>query len=74
MALFLGYLQGVRGVGILRSFWCRVLDSDPEGIARLASTASMTGLIRFRRAGDVMDVGFPNLLTSTERDMLNEQD
>lgn len=72
MALFLGYLQGIRGPGILRTFWCQVLDATPEVIARIASIASMSGLIRFRMAGDVIDISFPDLLTATEIEALHE--
>jgi hypothetical protein len=74
MALFLGYLQGIRGPGILRSFWCQALDAPPEVLARIASTASMSGLIRFRMAGDVIEVSFPDILTATEFEALHEQD
>jgi hypothetical protein len=72
MALFLGFLQGIRGPGILRSFWCQALDAPPEVLARIASTASMSGLIRFRMAGDVIDVSFPEILTATEIEALHE--
>ena len=74
MALFLGYLQGMRGPGLLRSFWCQALDASPEVLARTASTASMSGLIRFRIAGDVIDLGFPDLLTAHELKRLHEPD
>jgi hypothetical protein len=74
MALFLGYLQGVRGPGVLRSFWCQALDASPEVLARIASSASMAGLIRFRIAGDVIDLGFPDFLTANELKLLNEPD
>lgn len=74
MAMFLGFLQGVRGPGILKSFWCQVLDAGPDVLARIASTASMSGLIRFRMAGDVIDVGFPDLLTAKEMEVMHESD
>jgi hypothetical protein len=74
MAMFLGFLQGIRGPGILRSSWCQVLDTTPDVLARIASTASMSGLIRFRMAGDVIDIGFPDLLTANEIEMLHESD
>lgn len=72
MALFLGYLQGNRGPGILLSFWSQALDAPPEVLARIASTASMSGLIRFRMAGDVIDIGFPDLLTANEMEVMHE--
>lgn len=74
MALFLGFLQGMRGPGVLRSFWCQVLDASPETLARIASTASMSGLIRFRMAGEVIDIGFPDLLTANEMEVMHEPD
>ena len=74
MALFLGFLQGMRGPGVLRSFWCQVLDASSEMLARTASAASMSGLIRFRMAGDVIDIGFPDLLTANEMEVMHEPD
>lgn len=72
MALLLGYLQGFRGTGVLTSFWCRVLDSSPQQISQIASTASMAGLLTFRNAGEVVEVSFPNLLTTKELDLIHE--
>jgi len=72
MALFLGFLQGMRGPSILRSFWCQVLDERPETLARIASSASMSGLIRFRIAGEAIEVGFPGQLSASEMEALNE--
>ena len=72
MALFLGYLEGRRGTGILSTFWCSVLDSNEESIATIASSASMSGLLRFRRAGDVMEIGFPELLSAQELSLIHE--
>lgn len=66
LALFLGYLQGIRGPGILQTFWCRVLDAPPAELSRIAATASMLGGLRFRQAGDVVDVSFPSLVSLTE--------
>lgn len=72
MAIFLGYLQGMKGTGILGTLWCRVLDSSEDEIANLASRAAMSGLLRFRRAGDVIEVGFPDLLSAKELSMIHE--
>lgn len=74
LALFLGYLQGRRGPGILNTFWTKALDCPPERIKAMASTASLSGLIRFRSAGDVLDIGFPDLLTQSELEKLHEPD
>lgn len=65
-ALFLGYLQGLRGPAVLRTLWCQALDASPEALSNLASRASMSGVMRFRHAGDVIDISFPDLLTKQE--------
>src|ERR1035437_3881502 len=66
MALLLGYLQGLRGPALLRTTWCEVLDSTPETLSALATRASMAGFMRFRQAGDVIEITFPDLLTKQE--------
>ena len=66
MALFLGYLQGIRGPGILKTFWTGVLDATTEELSRIATAASMSGALRFRRAGDVVEVSFPDLISAAE--------
>lgn len=66
LALLLGYLQGLRSVGLFHTLWCQVLDSSPEALAVLASRASMSGLLRFRQSGDVIEISFPDLLTQAE--------
>jgi hypothetical protein len=68
MALFLGYLQGLRGAGLLRTLWCEVLDSTPEVLAGIASRASLSGLMRFRQLGDVIEISFPDLLSNAENE------
>lgn len=65
-ALLLGYLQGLRSSGLFHTLWCQVLDSSPEALAGLASRASMSGLLRFRQSGDVIEISFPDLLTQAE--------
>lgn len=69
MALFLGYLQGLRGPALFSTLWCEVLDSSPEALASLASRASQSDLMRFRQSGDVIEIGFPNLLSKAENEL-----
>lgn len=69
MALFLGYLQGLRGAGLFQTIWCEVLDSTPETLSSLAARASAAGLLRFRQSGDVIEIGFPDLLTKAEDEL-----
>lgn len=57
-ALFLGYLSGARGNGLFTTLWARLLDIPPARAHDLAFEASRRGWIDYRRAGDVVDVGF----------------
>lgn len=66
MALLLGYLQGLRGPSVLRTIWCETLDSTPEALSALATRASLAGYLRFRHAGEVVEISFPDLLTKQE--------
>lgn len=66
MALLLGYLQGLRGPSVLRTAWCDVLDSTPETLAAMATRSSLAGHMRFRQAGEVIEISFPDLLTKQE--------
>lgn len=70
MALFLGYLQGLRGAGLFRTLWCEVLDSTPETLTALAGRASAAGFMRFRKSDDVIEIGFPDLLTVAENERI----
>lgn len=72
MALLLGYLQGVRGAGLLSTFWMRILGLTPEAVPPLATNAVDLGLLTFQSAGDVVSVSFPSLLTAREKSLLNE--
>lgn len=69
MALFLGYLQGLRGPALFTTLWCEVLDSSPEALSALASRAAQSDLLRFRQSGDVIEIGFPSLLSKAENEL-----
>lgn len=66
-ALLLGYLLGLRGVLLFKSPWCRILDTGHEELIALAGDAKRLGLLDLKHAGDVVEVGFPTLLTEEER-------
>ena len=72
-ALFLGYLDGSRGGALFTTEYTRLLDCPPQRIVELAEDASRRGWIVFNRIGDVMEVVFPNLLTSREMEWIREQ-
>ncbi|MDX2030914.1 MAG: hypothetical protein SF339_09615 [Blastocatellia bacterium] len=63
-ALFLGYLRGDRGEGLLTTEYARLLDCSPDRVIELAEDASRRGWIVFKRVGNVIEVLFNNLLTA----------
>jgi len=65
-ALMIGHLTDARGQGLLRTVWGRALDAPDHVVYEQAFAAAQRGWIEFRRAGDVMDVGFGWLLRPVE--------
>ena len=61
-ALFLGHLQGAHGDALFGTLWARVLDEPPSQLHELAIRASQQGLIEYRSAGGITEVGFRHLL------------
>lgn len=61
-ALMLGHLQGHRGEALLDTGWVQVLDRAPSEVAQLAAVAAQQGMLEYRSAGGVLDVGFRELL------------
>lgn len=61
-ALMLGYLQGHRGQALFETVWARTLDRPTSQLVELAATASQVGMLEFRHAGGVMEIGFGHLL------------
>lgn len=57
-ALFLGYLTGLRGNALFDTVWVRILDTPPAEVHRHAFEASKRGWIDYKRAGDIVEVGF----------------
>jgi len=71
-ALFQAYLNGLSGQRLFSSEWCKLLDCRVERLTELARTASLRGLITFKQSGEVIEVGFPDFLTQTEKAWLHE--
>ncbi|CEI74594.1 TPA: hypothetical protein VDV13_005798 [Pseudomonas aeruginosa] len=71
-ALFQAYLNGLSGQRLFSSEWCKLLDCRVERLIELARTASLRGLITFKQSGEVIEVGFPDFLTATEKAWLHE--
>jgi len=61
-ALMLGHLEGKRGQGLFDTTWMKLLDQPKSHLTDLAFAASQRGLLEFRHAGGVVDVGFRDLL------------
>jgi hypothetical protein len=69
-ALFLGYLNGVRGEALFHTEYAKLLDCSMERAIELAEDASRQGWIVFKRVGTVIEVLFPNLLTEEEMEWI----
>lgn len=71
-ALFVAYLQGATGNRLFISEWLKVLERREEELLELAVFASHAGLITFKHASEIIEVGFPNYLTREEEAWLHE--
>ncbi len=67
-ALMLGYLEGGRGQALFDTLWVKVLDQAPSHLLDLAATASQQGMLEFRQAGGIIEVGFRQLLRPLDKD------
>lgn len=72
-ALYLGYLNGIRGEELFHSPYAKVLDARPAELMEKAETASQRGWIVMKRLGNVIEVLLPQLITEEERRLLHEQ-
>jgi hypothetical protein len=66
-ALLLGYVLGIRGMGLFESFWAKVLDVSADELISQALDAKRLGLLDLSQAGGVIDVAFTRTLTDEER-------
>ncbi|NLG84494.1 MAG: hypothetical protein GX493_07820 [Firmicutes bacterium] len=73
-ALVLGRLTGAGGLSLFSTVWTALLDTPKETLYDLAAIAARRGWIDFRRAGSVVDVRFPKLITPEEEEALRESD
>jgi hypothetical protein len=60
-AVYLGYLQGRRGVGLFGTEWTRYLDLSAAEVEALVSDGWKRGLLSYNRSGTVVDISFPAL-------------
>jgi hypothetical protein len=66
-ALLLGHMQGMRGEALFQTDWAKVLDRPKSQLHDLAFAASQRGMLEYRNAGGVVEVGFRELLRPMER-------
>lgn len=66
-ALLLGYVQGSRGAALFHTLWARALDAPQHTLYEQAQVAAQRGWLEYRRAGDVVEVGFQHLLRSFQQ-------
>ena len=71
-ALYISYLQGVRGTELFETDYLKMLDCSKEKAIELAEIASSRGWIVFKRIGNVIEVLFPNLISIEEAKLLRE--
>lgn len=65
-ALFVGWLQGVRGKLLFSTEWAQMLDRPFEELIELATSASRLGYMALLNAGGVVEARFPGYLTEQE--------
>ncbi len=66
-ALFLGYLNGARGLLLFTSPWVALLGLPDARLHDMAREASRRGWLTYRGIGDVVDITFERLLTAADR-------
>jgi hypothetical protein len=65
-ALLMGHVQGHRGAALFETVWAQVQDRPTTHLQDLAFQASQQGMLEFRHAGGVIEVGFQQLLRPME--------
>lgn len=68
-ALFMGYLAGEAGAALFNTVYARALDRPAYTLYDDAFAAAQRGWIDFRRAGEVVEVGFRHLLRNADEEV-----
>lgn len=73
LALFIAYLDGLRGHSLFDSFWASLLGVDRLTLLDLVRIAARRGLLDLRQVGEVIELRFPDWLTRKEDDATHEK-
>ncbi len=71
-ALCLGYLLGIRGSGLFKTLFAKVLDRSQQDLIHLAKEAKRLGFIDMSYSGGIVDISIDRLLTEDERRLVRE--
>ncbi len=71
-AMFVGYLSGLRGEGLLDSAYSALVSSNRAQLQTALSLASAKGLLSLKQAGGIVEFDFCNLLTPEEQVLIHE--
>lgn len=72
MALFSGYLEGLRAERLFTTPWTRLLELPPPGLQDLTQEAARRGWLDYLRVDTVVEVRFPGRLTPEEEAWTHE--
>lgn len=65
-ALLLGWLEGLRGLGLFETPWARLVTSSAAELDTLAFAASNRDWLRYKRMGDVVEIDFTEFVARLE--------
>ncbi len=72
-AVYLAYLAGCRGLGLLDNIFVSAFDAVPSELSSCLEQAARRGYMSMSRLGDVLEVSFPELLTQAEVERIRGQ-
>lgn len=72
-ALLLGYASGARGPELFNTRYMKAQDLPASACMELAEQAARRGWLNFKRIADVIEVDFPQLIRTNEREAIREQ-
>jgi hypothetical protein len=70
-ALLLAHVQRARGQALFESPWVRLLDLESSAARDLADDARRLGLLDLKQSGTIIELAFPQFLTSKDLESMN---